>query len=175
MKKMLLIAGLVVLLGGCQAAPKTTTPVLDNTTFMNLWSTYRHCAGSNDLEQLHGDVRALSQAPAFRASPTDIAVPLPEVIRRHVSAQPTRVAADPVAMAAACTIHTAQVAWEAGNDKVAGELLNGVLRNYSKSAYAFYIHQAETILHRMQGEAVLIRQAPTSPAPVAPLNEPPPL
>ena len=165
MKKLLLVCGFIVMLAGCQTVPQTTQ-VLDNSTFMNLWSTYRHCTSGNDLAQLRGDVKALTQATAtgFHTSPTNFSVPLPDLLLQHVSAQPTRVAADPRAMVAACSIHTAEVAIEAGKDEVAAELLNGILRSYSQTEYVYYVRRAETTLHRMQAEVLLVGRSTVVPS-----------
>ena len=163
MKKLLLMCGFIVMLAGCQTVPQTTQ-VLDNSTFMNLWSTYRHCASGSDLDQLRGDVKALTQATGFRTSHTNFSVPLPDLVLQHVSAQPSRVAADPKAMMAACSIHTAEVALEAGKDEVAVDLMNGLIRSYSKTEYGYYVRQAEMTLHRMQAEVLLVGQSAVVPS-----------
>ena len=180
MKKFLLACGFIVMLAGCQTVPQTTQ-VMDNSTFMNLWSTYRHCESGSDLDQLRGDVKTLAHATGFRASHTDFSVPLPDMVLQHVTAQPTRVAADPKAMVAACSIHTAEVALEAGEDAVAVELLNGIIGSYSKTEYGYYVREAETTLHRMHAEVLLVGQAPgvpsqqakVSPVPAAKSARPP--
>lgn len=163
MKKLLLVCGLIVMLAGCQTVPETTQ-VLDNSTFMNLWSTYRHCASGIDLDQLRGDVKALTQATGFRVSHMNFSVPLPDLVLQHVSAQPSRVAADPKAMMAACSIHAAEVAFEAGKDSVAAELLDGIISSYSKTEYGYYVRQAEMTLHRMQTEVLLVGQSAVAPS-----------
>ena len=163
MKKFLLVCGLIVMLAGCQTVPQTTQ-VLDNSTFMNLWSTYRHCASGSDLDQLRGDVKTLTQAAGFRTSHRDFSVPLPNLVLRHVTAQPTRVAVDPKAMVAACSIHAAEVALDAGKDAVAAELLNGIIGSYSKTEYGYYVRQAETTLHLMQAEVLLVGQSAVVPS-----------
>jgi hypothetical protein len=164
MKNLLMIVSFVVMLGGCQTAPQHGMPVLDNSTFMSLWSTYQHCSSSTNLEQLRVDLRTLNQASQLRTSHADFTIPLPDALLQLVSAQPTRTAADPKAMLAACAIHTAEVALERGKKEVAAELLNDVLQSHQKSEYAYYVQQAKATLERMNTGAQSLRKAEvTSP------------
>lgn len=157
MKKLLLILSATVFVAGCQTAPHPSTlRVLDNHTFMNLWSTYQRCMTGSDLDQLRADVSILMTAPQSHASSIDFKLPLPDLISRHVSAQPTRTAADPKAMQAACSLHTAEVATESGKNEVAEEILNGLLRSHTGGEYAYYIQQAKANLNRMQPAAVFV-------------------
>lgn len=157
----LLALSVVALLSGCQTAPPQAVQALDNHTFMSLWGTYQRCSSSTNLDQMRADVKTLSQATRLRTSHTDFTMPLPEALLRLVSAQPMRIAADPNAMLAACSIHTAEVAMEAGKNEVAAELLNRVLGSQEKAEYSYYVQQAKATLDRMHavqatGKAVLI-------------------
>jgi len=155
--KSLLLLSAVIVAAGCQTAPLPTAPrVLDNHTFMNLWSTYQRCMSGSDLDLLRTDVSALANAPQSRTSPSDFSLPLPDLISRHVTDQPTRTAADPKAMLAACSLHTAEVARESGKTEVAAEILNGLLRTHTGGEYAYYIQQAKADLNRMQPTAVFV-------------------
>ncbi len=160
MKQWVVMVGLVGILAGCQSVPQNTTGVLDNHTFMNLWHTYQRCASGTDIDQLQADVTTLEQASQLRKSHSEFTVPLPNAIMRHVSEQPSRVAADPQAMAAACSIHTAEVALEVGKNEVAAELLNGIVQRYPKSDYVYYVQQAQASLKRMQTGIDVARQSP---------------
>jgi len=146
-------------LSGCQTVPQSSSDqILDNRTFMSLWNTYQHCMSGNDLDQLRNDVSTLTNAPHSRMSPGDFTVPLPDLLQRHVSAQPMRVSADPKAMVAACSLHFSEIALEHGRNEVAAELLNGLLRTHSSGEYGYYIQQAKATLHRIQPSAVYVSQ-----------------
>ena len=160
MKKLMLLLSTAVLVAGCQTAPhSSSTRVLDNSTFMSLWGTYQRCMNGSDLEQLRVDLSALMNAPHSHTSPSDFRLPLPDLITRHMSVQPSRIAADPKALAAACSLHTADVARESGKNEVAAELLNGLLRTHSSGEYAFYLQQAKVSLTRMQPTAIHVSRS----------------
>lgn len=153
-----LMVVLVALVSGCQTAPSSTsTGVLDNQTFMSIWNTYQRCVVGDNLDQLRADVKVLMNAPQSRRA-GDFTVPLPDMIARHVSAQPTRVAADPRAMSAACSLHAAEVARQDGRDEVAVQLLNELLATHSSGDYAYYVQQAKASLERIQPTAVYVSQ-----------------
>ncbi|MEK6526626.1 MAG: hypothetical protein AABZ22_07120, partial [Nitrospirota bacterium] len=63
MKKGLLLFSLVVVLGGCQTTqPLGKVAAMDNAAFMNLWSTYRECQSSTDLDTMRVAAQQLNQA-----------------------------------------------------------------------------------------------------------------
>jgi len=160
MKKFVVMMVIVMaLVSGCQTAPSSTsTGVLDNQTFMTMWRTYQRCVSGDNLDQLRADVKVLLNSPQSRRSHGDFTVPLPDMILRHVSAQPSRVAADPQAMAAACSLRAADVARQDGKNEVAVELLNDLLRTHSSGDYAYYVQQAKASLQRIQPTAVYVSQ-----------------
>ncbi|OLB56384.1 MAG: hypothetical protein E6K58_00735 [Nitrospirae bacterium] len=143
MKRLLSIVSVLVLLGGCQ----TTQPVakstgLENTAFMRLWTTYSECRSSTDLGATRTAARQLNQAVATPASNKDFVLPLPKQIERLVSKPPTRLAVDPKAMAAACTLHAGHTALNAGRNDVAAEMFRSVMDGHPQIEYAYYVEQA---------------------------------
>jgi hypothetical protein len=165
MKRIVILFLLAVLIGGCQSSPRPSLRVMDNITFMSLWNTYQHCATSENLDELRADVRELAGITQLRTSDVDFLVPLPKVIRRHVSAQPIRTAADPKAMVAACSLHAADVALERGKQDIATELLTDLLDTHSSGEYAYYVQEAKVTLLRIQPSAVLISEPGSTFAP----------
>ena len=167
MKKFVgVMVAVMALVSGCQTAPgSTSTGVLDNQTFMSMWNTYQRCVSGDNLDQLRADLKVLANSPQSRRSHSDFTVPLPDMIMRHVSAQPTRVAADPQAMAAACSLRAAEVARQDGKNEVAVQLLNDLLRTHSSRDYAYYVQQAKATLQRIQPTAVYVSQ-PAAPGAV---------
>jgi hypothetical protein len=164
MKRIAILFLFAALIAGCQSTPRPSLRVMDNNTFMSLWNTYQHCITSENLDELRADVRELAGVTQFRNSDLDFLVPLPSVIRRHVSAQPIRTAADPKAMAAACSLHVADVALERGKQDLATELLTNLVDSHSSGEYAYYVQEAKATLLRIYPSPVLISEPGNAPA-----------
>ena len=142
MKQVWCALSLVLILSGCQSAPIVGKPTaLDNVTFMNLWGMYRHCQASVDLDTMRGDAQRLSQATSQQSAIT-LDLPLPKLLAQQITPQAPRLAADPKAMAAACTIYTGQAALQAGRPDVAADMFRTVIQNHPQPEYAFYVDQA---------------------------------
>lgn len=143
MKKGLLLFSLVVVLGGCQTTqPLGKVAAMDNAAFMNLWSTYSECQSSTDLDTMRVAAQQLNQAANISNSGRDFVLPLPERIERLVAKPPTRLAVDPKAMAAACTLYAGQAALNAGRNDVAAEMFSSVMNGHPQAEYAYYVHRA---------------------------------
>jgi hypothetical protein len=72
--------------------------------------------------------------------PTKFESPLPS------SQTTTRLAVDPKAMSASCTLHAGNIAAMSGRSDIAREMFNTVLREHAQSIYAYYAQQARTRL-----------------------------
>lgn len=143
MKRLLSIVSVVVVLGGCQTTqPVAKSTALENTAFMRLWTTYSECSSSTDLDAIRAAARQLNQAATTRPSGRDFVLPLPKQIERLVSKPPTRLAVDPKAMAAACTLHAGHAAIDAGRNDVAAEMFLSVMDGHPQTEYAYYVEQA---------------------------------
>lgn len=135
---------LIVLLGGCQGIQLAGKPTqLDNAAFMNLWDAYRHCQASTDVDTMQADVRQLTRAALTQESAKDLAIPLPDFVKRVVARLESRLAVDPKAMTAACALSTGQAALRAERMDLAAEMFQTVLRNHPKQEYAYYVEQAQ--------------------------------
>lgn len=143
MKNLLVLVSVLVVLGGCQTTqPAGKSTALEHMSFMRLWTTYSECRASTDLDAMRAAVRQLSQAVATPTSGGDFVLPLPEPIERLVSKPPTRLAVDPKAMAAACTLYTGHAALEVGRNDVAAEMFRSVIDDHPQAEYAYYVKQA---------------------------------
>lgn len=135
------LVSVVLILSGCQTtAPIPKSVALDNTSFMGMWSTYRHCEAASDLDMMRSDARHLDSV-AHQAVTTMGDVALPQVMKRWISEPANRLAVDPKAMAVACSLHTGQAALSAGRYELADEMFQAVL-NYPEGVYPYYIKQA---------------------------------
>ncbi|MGH7233636.1 MAG: hypothetical protein ACREJU_20080 [Nitrospiraceae bacterium] len=142
MKVSALIVGLGLLLAGCQTGHSIDKHAgLDNAGFMSLWDTYSYCKIGTDLTAMHTAAQRLNQL-AYRPAIVNASdSPLPKAIQRWVSEPPARLAVDPKAMAAACSVHTGQVALSVGRHDLADEMFRSVLQ-YPAITSPYYIEQA---------------------------------
>jgi hypothetical protein len=161
-----LMLGTAVLLAGCQTAQSVgnLTRLDENTSFMNLWQTYKQCENGSDLTVILSAARSLNQA-ALQPRVVPAAFTFPQPIQQWVSAPPARLSVDPKSMAAACTLHAGQTALALGRHDLAGEMFRAVLAA-QPGASPYYIEQARLGLAR----AILGVQASliSSPAPRTP-------
>jgi hypothetical protein len=130
----------VLLLTACQFSEKLRQGDLDNTHFMDVWSIYTHCVTSLDLESTQQDsfrLRTISKTGAgltkFESSLSNLQTT-------------TRLAVDPNAMSASCTLHAGNIAAMSGRNDIAREMFNTVVREHTHSIYDYYAQQARTRL-----------------------------
>src|ERR671918_2060051 len=94
----------------------------------SMWNTMRgdvrrlHDAAQTPLTRQHDPIR-----PVFRP------------IERWITPSELRLAADPKAMAVACTLHTGQTALTLGRSDLAAEMFISVIRSYPQAQYAYYV------------------------------------
>ena len=127
-------------LAACQLNENLRQEDLDNTRFMDVWSTYTHCVASLDLESTQQDSSRLRHLSQMEIGPTKFESSLPS------SQTTTRLAVDPKAMSASCTLHAGNIAAMSGRSDIAREMFNTVLREHAQSIYAYYAQQARTRL-----------------------------
>lgn len=143
-----------VLLSGCQAIqPFDYTTATNETVFVNMWERYVHCRSSTDVDQIWQDVQQLNRTVHLMAQASRTTRLLPDIIEQILAEPPPRVAVDPKAMAAACTLWAGQVAQNAGDARFAAELFSLVLSNYAQPLYAYYQAQAHMGLDQLEGDA----------------------
>lgn len=135
---------------GCQSTRPGSQSVLDNATFMDLWKVYRHCQSLTDLDLMKADSTVLSSARNHSEPGPHFLLPLPDKLERLVSRPSVRLAVDVNAMAAACTLRTGQLAFEAEQLDLANEMFHAVVDNYPHPDYSYYTVQARTALHEIE-------------------------
>jgi len=134
--------GVTLMLAGCQTtSPVSKSAALDNTSFMGMWTTYRHCEAASDLDTMRLDAHLLGQVAQQPVIGMGHDALLPKVVKRWVSEPANRLAVDPKAMAVACSLHTGQSAFSAGHYELADEMFHAVL-TYPEGIYPYYVQQA---------------------------------
>lgn len=132
----------ILMLAGCQTtSPMPKSAALDNTSFMGMWTTYRHCETASDLNTMQSDARVLDRVVQQPLIQMGHDVLLPTVMKRWVSEPANRLAVDPKAMAVACSLRTGKSALSAGHYELADEMFQTVL-TYPEVMYPYYVEQA---------------------------------
>ncbi len=113
-------------LAGCQALlPTVHQGGLEPAEFDRVWGLYQECR-SADLATV------LAKAPRWERL---VATP---------SQKPIRLSVDRRALAAACAVHTGNLALSQGERELAVELFSLVIERYPEPDYAYYVAQAWT-------------------------------
>lgn len=174
-KRVLLVSGLLVFLSGCQTIDKIllapfakarafkAETTIDHASFMDLWTTYSSCQSGLDLHSMRMAVARLTVAADRQVAAQQAVPPLPAPILQFVSPQPTRLAVDPKAMAAACTLYTGQAALTMGRQDLAAEMFYTVLLKHSQDEYRYYAKQARAGLAQL-GVANLVAVQDSNPS-----------
>jgi hypothetical protein len=143
-----LVLTLVMPLSGCDTSWQSSRSSLsDNSRFMDLWGTYTHCYRSENLDAMREDAQRLSRAVDTMDFIKDAIL---QESKEPAPLGPTvRLSADPVAMAAACTLHAGHAAREMGRLNVAGEMFHMVIINFPQPRYQYYVSQARLELKHL--------------------------
>jgi len=134
-------------LWGCQAfTPKSPGELeRENHDFISLWDSYNQCVTGSNIYEMNASLKILNLAPR-PISVDDSPIPLPKFLKRLTSSRHSRLAVDPRAMAASCSIHLAEVAQHSDDWITAREALQSIVENYPEPQYAFYVSQANQAL-----------------------------
>jgi hypothetical protein len=125
---------------GCQnvKVPHQKSP--GPPSFTETWNIYTHCISTESLETLMVDTLLLKRATNRMQQDEILALFSP--LESFMSPSPVRLAADPRAMTASCTLKTAETAVENGWNDLAMTLYQSIIKDYSEAAYGYYRDQA---------------------------------
>jgi len=142
------LLGVLFLASGCQSNASKPTG-LDNTRFMSLWETYGSCKAASDLNQATLHMERLSAATQLREGNEGVVLPLPTKLESLVTNPPTRFSVDVPAMAAACSLHTGQLAIQEGRTDLARDVFASVVALREKVS-SYYVLQARAFLTQLE-------------------------
>lgn len=142
------LLGTVVLASGCTTGPSSQLTELKNSGFMSLWNTYADCKSTSNLAQATSDVTQLRLASQIAEAREGFVLPLPTHLERLVANPTSRVAVDVEAMAAACALHTGELAFNQGKTDIARDLLVSVITLHKEEG-SYYVLRAKTLLARL--------------------------
>ncbi|MBI3355309.1 MAG: hypothetical protein HY038_00790 [Nitrospirae bacterium] len=143
------LVGLVLLASGCQTNPSPKSTGVDNTGFMSLWKTYTDCKAASDLSQASSATEKLAVATRLQGEDRGFVLLLPTKLERFVNSQPSRFAVDVQAMAAACALHTGQLALDQGRIDKARDMFASVVELHQEKT-SYYVLKAKTFLTKLE-------------------------
>jgi hypothetical protein len=157
-KMMLKLGGMIVLLSGCHLGVGLDNTHLDNSRFMNAWTTYTHCLNSMDLDTTQSDAEKLRALSKNVTAKSNWGIPLARQIAGLVSQPTDRFAVDVNAMTASCTLHSGKTAVAGGYNDVAREIFHRVIHDHPHPTYSYYILQARAHLTKLDMELQALLQ-----------------
>ena len=146
----LLLAGLFsIALVGCQGFQANTPGELamEDQDFLGIWDAYNHCMAGSDIQEMHANLYTLGSAPR-PISLDDSPIPVPKFLKKLSSVRSSRLAVDPRAMAASCSIHLAEVAQHSADWHTALHTFQSIIKNYPEPQYSFYVTKANQAIEQ---------------------------
>ena len=147
---LLALLGLITLGSvGCQSL-QVKNPgelAIENPAFISLWDTYNHCLTGSNTEEMQRSLEILHSAPK-PISLDDSPIPVPKFIKKLSSTRNSRLAVDPRAMAASCSIHLGEVAHQSADWDTALRTFQTIVENYPEPQYTFYVSRASQAIEQ---------------------------
>ena len=140
------LLGIIAFASGCTTGSSSQLTELKNSGFMSLWNTYADCKSTSDLAQATSDLMQLRAAS--QEVNEGFILPLPTHLERLVANPTSRVAVDIEAMAAACALHTGELAFDQGQTDIARDLLVSVIKLHREEG-SYYVLKAKTLLAKL--------------------------
>jgi hypothetical protein len=112
------------------------------------WNTYADCRATSDLTQATSDLKQLRSASQMAEANEGFILPLPAHLDHFVANPTSRVAVDIEAMAAACALHSGELALNQGQTDIARDLLVSVIKLHKEES-SYYVLKAKTLLAKL--------------------------
>ena len=143
LQKLLAIGLLCFSMIGCQSLqPKNPGELaLKNHDFVGLWDAYNDCRAGSNPHEMQRNLKILQTAPK-PISLDDSPIPIPQFIKKLSSTRSSRLAVDPRAMAASCSIHMAETSRQAADWTTSLRTYQSIVENFPEPQYAFYVSEA---------------------------------
>ena len=116
--------------------------------FLEIWDAYNQCMDGSDFQQMQANLQVLDSAPK-PISLDDSPIPVPLFLKTLTSDRSSRLAVDPRAMAASCSIHLAEVAQQSADSYMAFPTFQSIIKNYPEPQYAFYVTKANQAIEHL--------------------------
>ncbi len=134
---------------GCQSfQPKSPGELaLKNHDFIGLWDSYNDCLTGSTTQEMQEHLSILYSAPK-PISLDDSPIPVPKFLKNLSSTRNSRLAVDPRAMAASCSIHLAEFAQQSADWDTSLRIWQSIIENYPEPQYAFYVSEASQAIEK---------------------------
>lgn len=134
---------------GCQGLQAKTPGelALENHDFISLWDAYNYCLSGSNTQEMKKSLEVLHSAPK-PISLDDSPIPVPRFLKKLSSTRSSRLAVDPRAMAASCSIHLAELASQSADWDTALRTFQSIVENYPEPQYAFYVSEASRAINK---------------------------
>ncbi len=119
---------------------------LENHAFISLWDAYNYCLSGSNTQEIKKSLEVLNSAPK-PISLDDSPIPVPKFLKKLSSTRSSRLAVDPRAMAASCSIHLAELASQSADWDTALRTFQSIVKNYPEPQYAFYVSEASRAIN----------------------------
>ncbi len=136
--------------GGCQGfQPKNPGELaLKNHDFIEFWNAYNNCRSGSITQNIQKNLEILRTAPT-PISLEDSPIPIPKFIKELTGRRNSRLAVDPRAMAASCSIHLAEVFRQTSDWKTSFQTYQSIVENFPEPQYAYYALEASRALEEL--------------------------
>ena len=143
----LIVMGFV---NGCSMLGVSQKPMHEErSSVMALWKLYSHCASTAFADEKVADAGRLEEAVGILTEEAGAISLLPKTLERMISPQPNRLAVDPRAMAAACSLSAGEAVQSQGDHASAADIFRSILLSYQETEHAYYAVQARIQLGQM--------------------------
>lgn len=148
--KYIIVTLLLIVFIGCQAIqPKSSGELaMEDQEFLGIWDAYNQCVDGSDIQRMQANLSVLASAPK-PISLDDSPIPVPAFLKNLSTARGSRLAVDPRAMAASCSIHLAEVAQLSSDWPTALRTFQEIIKKYPEPQYAFYVSKANQALEQV--------------------------
>jgi hypothetical protein len=139
-----------VFVNGCSMLGMSQKPMHEErSSVMALWKLYRHCVSPALADEKVADAGRLIEAVGILTEEARAISLLPGTLERMISTQPNRLAVDPRAMAAACSLSAGEAVQSQGDHAGATDIFRSILLSYQETKHAYYAAQARIQLGQM--------------------------
>ena len=147
--KLILVGLLSLAFLGCQGLqPKSYGELaMEDQDFLGIWNAYNRCMEGSAIPGIQANLHVLASAPK-PISLDDSPIPVPAFLKKLSSVRGSRLAVDPRAMAASCSIHLAEMAQLSADWPTALHTFQAILKDYPEPQYAFYVTKANQAIEQ---------------------------
>lgn len=121
----------------------------ERSSVMALWKLYSHCVSTALADETVADAGCLTEAVGVLTEETRVISLLPKTLERMISPQPNRLAVDPRAVPAACSLSAGEAVQSPGDHAGTADIFRSILLSYQETEHPYYAVQARIQIGQM--------------------------